>query len=957
MRFHFPSVLQNPATTLESAGADTSGQIPRSLWQRSLLFSLAYFLCAEASFYLAVPASPFIAIWLPAGLYVAVLLLNRSREWPWLALAVLPANFAFDLLHGTKVGTILVFYGVNTSEAVVGAWLIRRFVARRPTLATLKEYLGLLGFSAVLSTTLGATISAGMLTALGSSHSFRQSWMNWWTGEALAILLLSPFVLVWRQPSGGNRPRFNQAKKLREAALLLLVLAILTWRLLFTGEGVMSPNKSPLLLPLLWAGLRFGPRGATLVNLLLALPVAFFTTQFSAGLTPEQVASGDYIPYMQIALAVASMAGLIPAIVLHSHERIMVELSESEERFRNLTAAAFEGIFITENGRIMDANDQGLKMLGRERAETIGREVAEFVSPESRSIVADAIRANRESIYEHQVIRKDGSIFDAEARAKMVRVGERNLRMTAIRDITERKRAQDELVWKTAFLEAQTDSALDGILVVDARAKRILQNQRLFQLFKVPDEIARDDDDSKLLRHVTNQTRNPKQFSERVAYLYAHPDEIGRDEFELADGTVLDRYSAPVRDKAGKYYGRIWTFRDITEHRNLEAQVRQMQKMDAVGKLAGGVAHDFNNILAVIQLQAGLLKADGHLSPAQSELADEIGNAAQRAAALTRQLLLFGRKEKLQPRDLDLNESINGVTKMLRRTLGEDIQLQFRFALQPMFIHADAGMLDQVLVNLAVNARDAMPKGGRLVIETSVAEFDESVRRQSAHARPGSFVSLSVSDTGCGIPPEIMPRIFDPFFTTKDVGKGTGLGLATVFGIVEQHKGWITVRSEVDCGTTFQIYLPRLTGMSKPEPGQPALNPLPAPGDETILLAEDDAFLRASVRKILSQLGYRVLEAASGVEALEVWKQNREVIQLLLTDLVMPGGVNGKELAEKLLKENPRLKVIYASGYNADIAGKDFALEEGVNFLAKPFETERLEQIIRNSLKGVPAMH
>jgi signal transduction histidine kinase/CheY-like chemotaxis protein len=515
--------------------------------------------------------------------------------------------------------------------------------------------------------------------------------------------------------------------------------------------------------------------------------------------------------------------------------------------------------------------------------------------------------------------------------------------------ITERKRAEEELRWKTAFLEAQVDSALDGILVVDRHGKKILQNHRMNELWKIPPLVADNEDDALQIQFVASQIKDPKQFTDKVTYLYSHPDEVSRDEIELVDGTVLDRYSSPVRDKAGKYYGRIWTFRDITEKRKLEAQFRQAQKMESIGQLAGGVAHDFNNILAVIQMQTDLLKAEGTLLPAQLDYAGEISAATQRAAALTRQLLLFSRRQTLQPRDLDLAQSINDITKMLRRILGEEIQLQFKFAMQSLFIYADAGMLDQVLMNLAVNARDAMPAGGRLIIETSAAEFDAVSMTQNPSVRPGSFVCLSVSDTGCGIPLEIMPRIFEPFFTTKDVGKGTGLGLATVFGIVERHQGWINVYSEAGHGTTFRIYLPRLDGLSRQKPEQSALT-TPHVGGETILLVEDDAFMRASVHKALSKLGYGVFEAANGVEALEVWKQDRDKIHLLLTDLVMPDGINGKELGEQLLKENPKLKVIYASGYSVEVAGKEFTLEEGVNFLAKPFEAHKLAQTVRDCL-------
>jgi PAS domain S-box-containing protein len=520
--------------------------------------------------------------------------------------------------------------------------------------------------------------------------------------------------------------------------------------------------------------------------------------------------------------------------------------------------------------------------------------------------------------------------------------------------ITERKRVEDELLWKSAFLEAQVDSALDGILVVDSRGRKILQNQRLNELWKIPPHIAEDKDDAPQVKFVASRVKNPdpRLFTDKIVHLMSHPDEVSRDEIEVVDGTFLDRYSSPVRDKAGKYYGRIWTFRDITEKRKLEAQFRQTQKMESIGKLAGGVAHDFNNILAVIQLQADLLKTEETLSPTQLDYAGEIGAATQRAAALTRQLLMFSRRQTMQPHDLDLTQSINDITKMLRRTLGEEIQLQFKFAMQSLFIHADAGMLDQVLMNLAVNARDAMPKGGRLIIETSAVEIDAAAAAHNPPDRSGSFVCLSVSDTGCGIPPEILPRIFEPFFTTKDVGKGTGLGLATVFGIVQQHQGWVRVYSEAGRGSTFRIYLPRLAAMTPQKSGQPASD-FPRGGNEMILLVEDDAFMRASVFKALSKLGYGVLEAASGVEALEVWKQGRDKIHLLLTDLVMPGGINGKELGQQLLQEKPGLKVIYASGYSTEVAGRDFSLEEGVNFLAKPFEASKLAQTVRNCLDGI----
>lgn len=531
---------------------------------------------------------------------------------------------------------------------------------------------------------------------------------------------------------------------------------------------------------------------------------------------------------------------------------------------------------------------------------------------------------------------------------RLLALGEKS-RHALLSVLEDEKRSSEELILKTAFLEAQVESTLDGILVVNSEGKVILQNKRFADLFKIPAEIIGSDDDARLRAWAVSRVKNPEQFTERVHQLYSNPDEVSREELILIDGTVLDRYSAPVRHTNGKYYGRIWAFRDITERRKLEAQFLQSQKMEGIGQLAGGVAHDFNNILGVIQMQAGLLRDSKNLSPREKEFADEISFTVQRAAALTRQLLLFSRREVFQPRDLELSESVTNTTKMLRRVLGETIQMELKLSSQPMFIHADPGMMDQVLMNLTVNARDAMPGGGRLIIETSGVELSDADISKSPHARPGSFVCLSVTDSGTGIPPEVLPKIFEPFFTTKEVGKGTGLGLATVFGIVEQHEGWVEVQSEVGIGTTFRIYVPRLLKDSAPKSAQPALKDMRG-GNETILLAEDDPSLRVSIRKALAQLGYRILEAPTGIKALEVWKENKNEIALLLTDLVMPGGMTGKTLAQTILGQEPHLKVVYMSGYSVDVAGKDLPLFEGVNFLPKPFQAFKLAETIRNNL-------
>ncbi|HEU6448312.1 MAG TPA: ATP-binding protein [Verrucomicrobiae bacterium] len=404
-----------------------------------------------------------------------------------------------------------------------------------------------------------------------------------------------------------------------------------------------------------------------------------------------------------------------------------------------------------------------------------------------------------------------------------------------------------------------------------------------------------------------------------------------------------------IRDAAGQVIRYAGIITDVTERRKLEEQIRQAQKMDAIGQLAGGVAHDFNNILAVIQIQAGLLAGSSEIPRQQQELAGDIIRAAERAANLTRQLLLFSRRQAVQAREHDLNEIVANMAKMLQRVLGEDIYMQFKWATEQLWICVDAGMMDQIVMNLAVNARDSMPKGGTLTIETSAVRFDKRSAANIPRARAGSFVCLKVSDTGCGISPENLPRIFEPFFTTKEVGKGTGLGLATVFGIVEQHQGWINVESEAGHGTTFRIYFPRLDKPSATNSRQAALSSMRS-GNETILLVEDDSAVSTSVQSILAHLGYHVLGASNGVEALRLWKQHRLQIQLLLTDLVMPHGMSGRELAAKLLAEEPELKVIYTSGYATDFMNADFQLQDGVNFLQKPYSPQRLSEILRSNL-------
>jgi PAS domain S-box-containing protein len=449
------------------------------------------------------------------------------------------------------------------------------------------------------------------------------------------------------------------------------------------------------------------------------------------------------------------------------------------------------------------------------------------------------------------------------------------------------------------------------------------------------------------------QTRDP-EFPSIAAHRRALNGESVTYELRWLN-RVLESHVQPLKGNEGELIGVIGVALDITDRKHLADQLRQAQKMQAVGELAGGVAHDFNNLLMVVKGHAEMLM--DRLPPASPQRlnVEQIQTAAERAASLTRQLLAFSRKQVLQPRVLDLNEVVGGMIKMVSRVIDENIELAFLPGAKLGNVKADPSQIEQVVLNLVVNARDAMPTGGRLTIETSSVEIDKNYTAQHAvvDLEPGPYVMLTVADTGCGMDAQTQARIFEPFFTTKEAGKGTGLGLATVYGVVKQSGGYIWVYSELGHGTTFKLYLPKVAAAAESPHAEKTLY-APASGTETILFVEDEQGVRELVRDYLTACGYSVLEASDGVQALEIAAMHPGVIQLLITDVVMPR-LSGRQLATQISSARRNLKVLYISGYTDDSVFRHGVLEGGMEFLQKPFNLKALAQKIREILDGQTA--
>jgi len=606
--------------------------------------------------------------------------------------------------------------------------------------------------------------------------------------------------------------------------------------------------------------------------------------------------------------------------------------------------------WLDAEGRFLYVNDACCRRLGYSREELLGMTIngIDPLSPRPWSSHFQEIGERGTFTFESLHQTKDGEIYPVEVTVDYFNYGGKEYSCASARDITERRRVEETLRSSEDRYRQLFDLESDAIFLVDDESGQFLEaNEAAISLYG----YSREEWPSMKTTEVSAEAdKTRKATAEHLTYI---PLRWHRKK----DGTV---FPVEITTRHLDWGGRavhIAAMRDITERlrteqalRERDDQLRQSQKMEAVGQLAGGIAHDFNNLLAAILGYSDLLLARKELADSGTrEDLEEIKHAAERAATLTRQILAFSRRQALQPTVASLNDVLDGMEPLLCRTLGEDIDLLSLKDPDLGNVEADVHQFEQVMMNLAVNARDAMSPGGRLTLETANVELDEEFCRTHPGATPGSHVMLSVSDTGVGMDDGTRERVFEPFFTTKGPGAGTGLGLAMVYGIVKQSNGSIFVESEPGQGSTFKIYLPRVRVPVKDD-NPLADNPAPVRGQETILLVEDETSLRNLVARVLGGLGYRVLAAGTSAEALQVAREADDSFDLLLTDVVLPGGVQGNDLARDLLALRADLPVLYMSGYTRDAIVHAGRLDEGVNFLEKPFTPKALGAKVREVL-------
>jgi len=658
--------------------------------------------------------------------------------------------------------------------------------------------------------------------------------------------------------------------------------------------------------------------------------------------------------WWSVALVMVSFAAASGRLFVVQNQ-LMVSSHELEKNLsllQGITEGTTDAVFVKDlEGRYLMINSAGARILGRGVDEVLGKQDSELFDPEVGRVIMTrdrtVLQSGETQTYEEPATVGGVTRLYLATKGPFRDPNNQVIGLLGIcHDITDRKRAEEEIRQSQQKLRIHFEHTPLAVVEWDPEFRVTAWNPSAERIFGYTREEAIGRHASFIVapafrQHVDEVWRN---LVKQTGGTRSTNDNITRDGRTIS----CEWYNTPLVDDSGRVLGVASLAQDLTERVALEERLRQSQKMEAVGRLAGGVAHDFNNLLTVILGYAQIL-SDG--VPMGSRLADSTGqikSAAERAAGITRQLLAFSRKQVLSPRVINLNDTMMNLDSLLRRLIGEDIDVLTLPANDLGSVKADPGQIEQIIMNLALNARDAMPHGGKLTLETANTQLDESYATEHQPIAPGNYVMLAVSDTGTGMSPEVQTRIFEPFFTTKEVGKGTGLGLSTVYGIVKQSGGYIWVYSEPERGATFKIYFPRVDQVVETA-GQDRRPSDAMRGTETILLVEDDPQLRQLSSSVLAHCGYKVLVASGPEEGLAISEENHRDIRLLVTDVVMPG-MNGRQLAEQILKRSPKTRVLYISGYTNNAIVHYGVLDEGLWFLPKPFTLSALVAKVREVL-------
>jgi PAS domain S-box-containing protein len=675
------------------------------------------------------------------------------------------------------------------------------------------------------------------------------------------------------------------------------------------------------------------------------LPVVLVTGTLGEETAVEMIKLGaaDFVLKQRLSrLPLAIQRAMREKQIREERSRAEQSLRRSETDYRHLFESANDVILImdAETAEILEANPKAQQIYGLTREQLVGRSLksltrdVERCEARIRQLLREGSCLNFETIHRHA----DGHAIHFLCSATLIDYQGRRAMLGIHHDITERKRAEERL------------NLFGRILESSAEAIAILTPEGYFSEHNAAHQALTEYSIEELRGHTpTLLVGEAFQDHQQVAQSGGRVERESRMRTKSGREKTVETSIFSITGDTGQVQWIVAIVRDISERRRLQVQLQQAAKMEAVGRLAGGVAHDFNNLLNVIIGYSELMLERRNSTEFLERGAREIRKAADRAAGLTRQLLAFSRQQVLEPKVLELNEIIAEMKDLLVRMLGEDVELVVTAAEDLGRVRADPGQIGQVIMNLAANSRDAMPQGGRFVIETANVVVDEAFSAEHANMAPGPYVLLSVSDTGSGMTPEVRAHIFEPFFTTKEKNKGTGLGLATVYGIVKQSGGYIWVYSELERGATFKVYLPRVDALperSQPAAAAPAAN---CRGSETLLVVEDEEGVRILVRDYLRMNGYTVLEAGHGEEALRIAGEHSGAISLMITDVIMPG-MNGRELAERMAILRPGMKVLYISGYAETAVYRKGVLEPGAPFLQKPFGPPDLGRKVRDVL-------